>query len=174
VVVPADQAVVVDAPMYRQRADLGHQLPAGPQLATALADLLDLPLASELAAGQVSEDEETAGASQPTATELLRLLPDAPATWCEHDVLLVDGVEVDWWVNGEGQDAIVHAATTDGLALGLSWAAGQWELRGLAANLLAEPEIAADVMIDQVFAGPRPDRLSTLPSPAGGPAGGGR
>jgi len=154
-VVAADRAVVIEAPMYRQRADLGYQLPVAPQFAAALADLLDLPLAGELAAGVVEESDDgdggTAGQVQPTAPELLRLVPEAPTTWCEHDQLLVDGVEVDWWVNGVGPDAMVHAATTDGLALGLAWAAGRWELRGLVADLLAEPETAADVMIDQVF-----------------------
>jgi hypothetical protein len=164
VVVPADQAVIVEAPMYRQRTDLGLQVPVAPQFAAALADLLDLPLASEVAAGDVvEEDAGTAGQVQPTARELLRLLPDAPATWCEHDQLLVDGVEVDWWVNGDGPEAVVHAATTDGLALGLAWASGRWELRGLVADLLAEPETVADVMIDQVFSDPPAARPPALP-----------
>jgi hypothetical protein len=153
VVVPAGQAVVLEAPMYRQRADLGVPLPVAPRFAAALADLLDLPLAGELAAGKVTEDGDEAGISQPTAPELRRLLPDAPPTWCEHDRLLVDGVEVDWWVTGSLPGATVHAATTDGLARGLAWAAGRWELRGLVAALLAEPETATDVMIDQVFSG---------------------
>jgi hypothetical protein len=166
--VAADRAVVIEAPMYRQRTDLGHQLPVAPQLAAALADLLDLPLAGELAAGEVDEegavaDGGRAGQSQPTAPELLRLLPEAPPTWCEHDQLIVDDVEVDWWVTGAGPDATVHAATTDGLALGLAWAAGRWELRGLVAGLLAEPETAPDVMIDQVFSGPPPVRPPAVP-----------
>ena len=148
-VVPAGQAVVLEAPMYRQRADLGVPLPVAPRFAAALADLLDLPLAGELAAGKVTEDGEEVGISQPTAPELRRLLPEAPPTWCEHDRLLVDDVEVDWWVTG----GTVHAATTDGLARGLAWAGGRWDLRGLVAALLAEPETATDVMIDQVFSG---------------------
>jgi hypothetical protein len=154
-VVPADQAVVVEAPMYRQRTDLGVQLPAAPQFAAALADLLDLPLARELAAGLVDEPEgDGGGISQPTAAALRLLLPDVPRSWCEHDQLSVDGADVDWWVDGEGPAATVHAATTDGLARGLAWAAGRWELRDLVAAVLAEPEIAGDVVIDQVFAGP--------------------
>ena len=158
-VVAADQAVVIEAPMYRQRVDLGYPLPVAPEHAAALADLLDLPLAGELARGAVDEsDLLIAGQTQPTALEVLRLLPQAPTTWCEHDQLLVDGVEVDWWVNGEGSQALVHAATTDGVALGLAWAAGHWELRGLVAGLLAEPETVADVMIDQVFATAPPAR----------------
>ncbi|HST86056.1 MAG TPA: hypothetical protein VLL08_30235 [Kineosporiaceae bacterium] len=169
-VVPADQVVVIEAPMYRQRTDLGLQLPVAPQFAAALADLLDLPLAGELAAGVVAEEDAaassidpTAGQEQSTANELLRLLPEAPTTWCEHDQLLVDGFEVDWWVTGEGPEAAVHAATTDGLALGLAWAARRWELRGLVADLLAEPEIVADVMIDQVFSAPQPTRSPAAP-----------
>jgi hypothetical protein len=130
-------------------------LPVAPPLAAALADLLDLPLAGELGAGVVDESG-AGGQRQPTAPEVLRLLPGAPTTWCEHDQLIVDGVEVDWWVNGDGPEAVVHTATTDGLALGLAWAAGRWELRGLVAGLLAEPETAPDVMIDQVFSDPVP------------------
>lgn len=155
-VVDADQAVVIEAPMYRQRADLGAPLPVAPEFASALADLLDLPLAGELAAGEVAEDDDVAGISQPTTAQLRRLLPEVPATWCEHDQLLVDDVEVDWWVNGSGRQASVHAATTDGLARGLAWAAGQWELRGLVTALLSEPDTAADIMIDQVFSNPAP------------------
>ena len=132
-------------------SDLGMLLPfADVEQAAALADLLDLPLAGELAPGVVDEND-AAGLIQPTAPEVRRLLSQAPAEWCEHDQLLVDRVEVDWWVTGDGPEALVHAATTDGLALGLAWAAGRWELRGLVAGLLAEPETAADVMIDQVF-----------------------
>ncbi len=151
-VVPAAEAVVIEAPMYRQRPDLGVSLPVSPAGAAALADLLDLPLAGELAPGEVAEAAgPEAGASQPTPAALRRLLPDGPATWCEHDRLLVDGVEVDWWVNGAGPGAVVHAATTDGLARGLAWAAGRWELRGSVAAVLAEPEIGTDVVIDQAF-----------------------
>jgi hypothetical protein len=150
-VVAADQAVVLEAPMYRQRPDLGLALPVPPACATALADLLDLPLAGELAVGEVSEDGPDAGTIQSTPGELRRLISRVPAAWCEHDRLIVDGVEVDWWVSGTGPDASVHAATTDGLARALAWAAGGWELRALVAQLLAEPATAADVMIDQVF-----------------------
>jgi hypothetical protein len=155
-VVGAGQAVVIEAPMYRQRADLGVPLPVSPEGAAALADLLDLPLAGELAAGEVTEDgdPQDVGARQPVGPALRRLLPGVPLTWCEHDRLLVDGVEVDWWVNGVGPDAVVHAATTDGLARGLAWAAGHWELRGLVGSVLAEPETATDVLIDQVFVDP--------------------
>jgi hypothetical protein len=155
VVVPADEAVIVEAPMYRQRADLGVQLPVAPESAAALADLFDLPLARELAAGDVFDGEWL---QQPTSSAVRGLLPEAPTTWREHEQLIVDGVDVDWWVDGEGVQAIVHAATTDGLARALAWAAGQWDLRDLVGSVLAEPEIAVDVVIDQVFSG---RRLST-------------
>ena len=40
----------------------------------------------------------------------------------EFPEITVDGSEVDWWV----EDRQVHAATLDGLARGLAWAAGRW------------------------------------------------
>ncbi|MEJ2579665.1 MAG: hypothetical protein P8Z68_11335, partial [Kineosporiaceae bacterium] len=56
-VVEARDAVVVDAPAWLQRPDLGAPvLVAGAAEADALADLLDLPLARELADGAVSGD----------------------------------------------------------------------------------------------------------------------
>jgi hypothetical protein len=152
-VVAADEAVVVESPMYRQRPDLGGALPVSPDHGAALADLLDLPMAGELANGQVRED----GEEQPTAAEIRRLLPQAPARWYEHDQLVVDGVEVDWWVQADGGGVRVHAATTDGLARALAWAAGRWDLRSTVAGLLYEPETAADVVVDQVFS-ERPNR----------------
>jgi hypothetical protein len=171
-VVAAEQAVVIEAPMYRQRTDLGLPLPVAPDSAAALADLLDLPLAGELAPGEVSEGADDGGLEQPVPAELRQLIPEAPLTWCEHERLIVDGVEVDWWVSGLGSGAAVHAATTDGLARALAWAAESWDLRGLVAQLLAEPGTAADVMIDQVFAArpaAGPDRPAVGRSPGSYP-----
>jgi hypothetical protein len=150
-VVDADRAVVVDAPMYRQRPDLGAQLPAGGERATALADLLDLPLAAEVAAGGIGDEGGEGGTAQPTPAAVRALVPDAPPTWCEHDELLVDGVEVDWWVTGAGAGLVVHAATTDGLARALAWAGGRWELRTQVAEVLVDPGAVGDVLIDGAF-----------------------
>jgi hypothetical protein len=157
--------VVIEAPMYLQRPDLGLALPCPPDLAPALADLLDLPLAGELMPGEVSEDGQAAGVRQPVPEVLRPLLPGGPegapggrmAEWCEHELLEVDGVEVDWWVDDApdvvpGQTGgVVHAATSDGLARGLAWAAGRWELRGILAQVLADPDSAGDALIDAVY-----------------------
>jgi hypothetical protein len=70
------------------------------------------------------------------------VLPGAPAHWVEHERLTVDGHEVDWWVDDDGTP---HAATSDGLARALAWAAGRWPSRLLVAALLADPAAAADL-----------------------------
>ena len=64
---------------------------------------------------------------------------------------MVDGVDVDWWVEGHGADALVHASTYDGLARGLSWAAGAWHRRGAVADVLADPGVLAAAVVDEAF-----------------------
>ncbi len=64
------------------------------------------------------------------------MLPGAPATYREHDSLTVDGADLPWRYH----DGEVHAATVEGLAHGLAWAAGQWHARHLLAALLLSPE----------------------------------
>jgi hypothetical protein len=132
--------------------------------AAALADLLDLPLARELAPGAVAEHGERGGRRAPVPAEVLALVPRAPSEWCEHEELVVDEVEVDWWVAGEGDPGPrVHASTLDGLAKGLAWAGGAWERRAAVAEVLAAPEALADVLVEEAFS--RPDG-------PGGPSGG--
>ena len=145
-VVPAGEAVVLDAPMYAQRPDLGAGLPAPAALAGALADLLDLPLASERAPGLLDERDQVTSDVPPLVGQLL---PTGPRHWCEHDQLLVDGVEVAWWVVGSGPGATVHAATLRGLSRGLAWASGQWPRRYALAELLAGTADAGDVIADE-------------------------
>ena len=152
-VVPAARAFVVDAPMYRQRTDLErYAVPAPADVAGALADLLDLPLARELAPGAVAESGAAAGVDAAVPEAALALLPAAPRTWCEHEELVVDGVDVAWWVEDGVPGGRVHAATLDGLALGLAWSAGRWDRRAAVAAVLAEPAALADVLVDEAFA----------------------
>ncbi len=138
-VVDRDHALVADDARWLQRGDLGGLVVAPAARAAALADLLDLPLASELADGVVAGD----GVPAAVPDAVRAVLPGAPTTWQEHDELLVDGHEVDWWVVGGD----VHAATSDGLARGLAFAAGAWAARHAVAAVLAEP---ADVVRLQV------------------------
>jgi hypothetical protein len=129
--VDAEGAVVVDDPRWLQRPDLGGLVVCGAERAAALADLLGVPLASEVAEGRVG----AGGVVAEVPGAVRALVPQAPQRWIEHDELTVDGHEVDWWVTG-GE---VHASTSDGLARGLAWAAGDWSARHAIAQLLTEP-----------------------------------
>jgi len=141
VVVDAEGAFVPDDPRWLQRGDLGGLVvpPAG--AAAHLADLLDLPLASELAAGRV----DSVGTRVPVAAVVRDLLPDAPGSWLEHEQLLVDGQPVDWWVDDDG---VPHAATSDGLARALAWSTGAWTRRHLVAAVLADPADAVRLAVE--------------------------
>jgi hypothetical protein len=153
-VVRADQAVVVDDPVLLQRTDLGLPvLAAGPQAGAALAALLDLPLAADLVRGAVDEDADP-GTVTPVPVAAGALVPQAPVTWCEHDRLVVDGVEVEWWVEPADDDlpAAVHACTVEGLACGLAWAGRAWHRRAAVAQVLADPAALPRLVAEEVFA----------------------
>ncbi|MGW5364120.1 sacsin N-terminal ATP-binding-like domain-containing protein [Actinopolymorpha pittospori] len=143
-VVEADDAVIVDSPMWAQRTDLGGHVIASGSTAETLAELLDLPIAAEIAAGEISDG----GEPRDVPDAVRRLLPDVPTTWWEHDDLLVDGHPVQWWVGPDGRP---HAATGDGLARALAWATGRWELRHALATVLAEPDQAATLLVEAAF-----------------------
>lgn len=148
-VVHADDAAVAAAPMWWQRTDVAAMVPASADAADDVAAWLDLPRADELAAGEV---DGSRGTSVPTPDAVLRVLPGAPDTWVEHERLEVDGVPVDWWVDGDGPDAVVHATQLAGLARGLAQAAGRWAARHAAEVVLTEPgradELAVEAALD--------------------------
>jgi hypothetical protein len=152
-VVAADDAVVVDDPVLLQRTDLGLPvLASGPEAGAVLARLLDLPLAADLAEGLVDEAAEP-GAPAPVPVAARSLVPGAPVTWCEHDRLLVDGVEVEWWVEpaDDGTPVTLHACTVEGLAYALSWACGVWHRRAAVAEALADPAALPRLVAEEVF-----------------------
>lgn len=63
------------------------------------------------------------------------LLPTAPRSYVEHEELVVaGGTELDW----RYVDGVLHAATVEGVAAGLAWAAGQWQRRFELAALLED------------------------------------
>jgi hypothetical protein len=108
--------------------------------AALLADLLDLPLASEEVNGAVGSPGEI----RPVPDLVPDVLPEAPGTYREHDSLTVDGSDVPWrYTGGE-----VHAATVEGLAHGLAWAAGHWQDRHLLAALLLSPDETARLLAE--------------------------
>lgn len=143
-VVDADDAVVADAPMWLQRKDLGGFVVASGPAADGLADLLDLPLASDVAPGRVESD----GTPAALPATVLSVLPQAPETWYEHDELVVDGNDVSWWVTPDGRP---HAATTDGLAKALAWSAGAWHRRHEVLAVLTDPDRATGLLLDTAF-----------------------
>ncbi len=153
VVVHADDAAVADAPMWLQRTDVAALVPAPPAVAAALAALLDMPLASELAEGVVDDNADGPREADlvPTPEGVLALLPEAPPTWVEHETLHVDGTPVDWWVEGAGVDAVVHATQLAGLARGLAQAAGRWVDRHAVEVVLTEPARAQDLAVEMAL-----------------------
>ncbi len=131
VVADAAEALVLDAPDLWPLV-AGRPLVLAPHhLASRLADMLDLSLASEEVAGQVESTPQRAAVPAIAQT----VLPDAPAVYYVHDHLVVDGVEVAWRYTA----GAVHAAGISGLACGLAWAAGRWSARHLLAALLLDP-----------------------------------
>lgn len=153
--VHAEDAAVAPEPMWWQRTDVAAMVPpAGPADPDDLAEALGVPTADELADGAVAQDDgDDAGALATTPPAVRALLPDAPATWVEHESLRVDGVPVDWWVEGRGPGAVVHATHLAGLARGLAQASGAWSLRHALELLLLEPERAAELAVEQAAEG---------------------
>ncbi len=142
--------MVVDDPAWLQRGDLGAAIVVAHGRAAGLADLLDLPVAADLADGRLRHE----GAVLTSVPDAVRaVLPQAPESWWEHEELLVDGVEVDWWVEpgDPGDPGQVHAATLEGLARGLAWAGGAWGLRGAVAALLEGTVSPVEVLLDEAL-----------------------
>lgn len=150
--VHAEDAAVAPDPMWWQRTDVAAMVPVtGAVDPDNLADALGLPLATDLADGRVAEgDGDDAGGWAETPPEVRLLLPDAPGTWVEHESLRVDGVPVDWWVDGNGESATVHATHLAGLARGLAQAAGAWRLRHAVELILVEPGRAGELAVEQM------------------------
>jgi len=132
IVADADDVLILDAPdLWPLVADQPLVLAPYP-LAPRLADLLDLPLASEETAGVI----KATGERRPVPGIVRDVLPGAPASYVEHDSLSADGTDVPWrYLDGD-----LHVATVEGLAHGLAWAAGQWHARHLLTALLTEPD----------------------------------
>jgi hypothetical protein len=139
-----DDVLVLDAPdLWPLLADQPLVLAPYP-LAARLADLLDLPLASEEIAGSLDSGSLDAAERRAVPPIVATVLPDAPSHYLAHDKLTVDGIELPWrYLDGE-----IHAATPPGLGCALAWRAGQWTLRHLLTALLADPDGADRVLAD--------------------------
>ncbi|MEU6538080.1 molecular chaperone Hsp90 [Streptomyces sp. NPDC047000] len=144
-VVDAADAVVVDSPDLLPFTAGVPLLPVRPSRAADLAELFQVRRLSESVTGAVDSEGSEHGVPEPVR---VLLGPRTPASYVEHDELVVDGVEIDWRLTDDG---VLHAATLEGVAAGLAWAAGQWPRRFEVAALLEDPSRTAELARDRWF-----------------------
>ncbi|MFB9553378.1 sacsin N-terminal ATP-binding-like domain-containing protein [Streptomyces roseoviridis] len=145
VVVDAADALVADAPDLLPLGAGLPLLPVAPSRAADLAELFQVRRLSEAVEAEVTtvgEEHEV-----PPAVHAL-LGPATPDTYIEHEELRAAGVELDW---RRTPDGAIHAATLEGVAAGLAWAAGQWPRRFEVAALLEDPSRTAELARDRWF-----------------------
>nr|WP_246323940.1 hypothetical protein [Petropleomorpha daqingensis] len=137
-----EEAVVLDAPWLQPLVD-APLVPAGGQ-PDAVADLLDLPLASELVSGapEGTPDRRLAWRELPgAALAAARLGVDVlDGEVAVHDRLTIGGRRVAWWPGAEFDSV---DGTPDALGRALAWRAGAWPLRQALAEAFAHPDRAA-------------------------------
>ncbi|GAB2812503.1 hypothetical protein GCM10027073_50890 [Streptomyces chlorus] len=144
-VVDAADAVVVDSPDLLPFTEGVALLPVRPSRAAELAELFQVRRLSESVTGDV--DSEGTEHDVPEPVRAL-LGPGTPATYVEHEELVVDGVEIDWRLT---RDGVLHAATLEGVAAGLAWAAREWPRRFEVAALLEDPSRTEELARDRWF-----------------------
>lgn len=144
-VVDAADAVVVDSPDLLPFTSGVPLLPVRPARAADLAELFQVRRLSESVTGRVDSE-----GTEHAVPEPVRVLLGArtPASYVEHEELVVDGVEIDWRMTDDGA---VHAATLEGVAAGLAWAAGQWPRRFEVAALLEDESRTEELARDRWF-----------------------
>ncbi|WP_435853116.1 sacsin N-terminal ATP-binding-like domain-containing protein [Streptomyces lavendulocolor] len=144
-VADAADALVADAPDLLPLAGRRALLPVAPARAAELAELFQVRRLSE----DVEAEVTTAGEVHEVPESVHALLgAGTPATYVEHEELRAGGVELDW---RHAPDGTVHAATLEGVAAGLAWAAGQWPRRFEVAALLEDPSRTAELARDRWF-----------------------
>ncbi|MET9865641.1 MULTISPECIES: molecular chaperone Hsp90 [unclassified Streptomyces] len=144
-VVDAADAVVCDSPDLLPFTEGVPLLPVRPSRAAELAELFQVRRLSESVTGQVTSEGTEHDVPEPVRVLLGRL---TPASYVEHEELVVDGVEIDWRLTDDG---VLHAATLEGVAAGLAWAAGQWPRRFEVAALLEDPSRTEELARDRWF-----------------------
>ncbi|MFR9800197.1 sacsin N-terminal ATP-binding-like domain-containing protein [Streptomyces sp. MS06] len=144
-VVDAADAVVVDSPDLLPFTEGVPLLPVRPARAADLAELFQVRRLSESVTGEVHSEGVEHAVPEPVRVLLGPRTPDA---YLEHGELVVDGVEIDWRLTDDG---VLHAATLEGVAAGLAWAAGQWPRRFEVAALLEDPSRTAELARDRWF-----------------------
>jgi hypothetical protein len=144
-VVPADTALVADAPDLLPLAGGRALLPVPPDRSSALAAVLEVRTLS--VALPAPPPEGGARREVPEAARLL-LGPETPESYVEHEELAIDGTELDWRLAADGT---LHASTVEGLAAGLAWSASQWPRRFELAALLEDPSRAEELATARWF-----------------------
>ncbi|WP_326722333.1 MULTISPECIES: sacsin N-terminal ATP-binding-like domain-containing protein [unclassified Streptomyces] len=144
-VVDAADAMVVDSPDLLPFTSGVPLLPVRPARAAELAELFQVRRLSESVTGEV--DSEGTEHDVPESVRVL-LGPATPASYVEHEELIVDGVELDW---RRTRDGVLHAATLEGVAAALAWTAGQWPRRFEVAALLEDPSRTEELERDRWF-----------------------
>ncbi|MDT0470912.1 molecular chaperone Hsp90 [Streptomyces sp. DSM 41014] len=144
-VVDAAETMVVDSPDLLPFTEGVPLLPVSPARAAELAELFQVRRLSESVTAEV--DSEGTEHEVPDAVRVL-LGPGTPATYVEHEELVVDGTELDWRVT---RDGVLHAATLEGVAAALSWATRQWPRRFEVAALLEDPSRTDELARDRWF-----------------------
>ncbi|WP_314174904.1 sacsin N-terminal ATP-binding-like domain-containing protein [Streptomyces winkii] len=141
-VTPRSEALIADAPDLVPLAEGRALLPVAPEHAAGLAAVLDVPRLTGAVPGRVDTAASGDGTEREVPEPVRVLLPEAPRTYREHDELIVDGVDVEW---RRTPDGVLHAATLEGVAAGLAWAAGRWARRFEVAALLEDPGRVAEL-----------------------------
>ncbi|MHC8423572.1 sacsin N-terminal ATP-binding-like domain-containing protein [Streptomyces sp. NB004] len=144
-VVDAADAVVVDSPDLLPFTSGVPLLPVRPSRAAELAELFQVRRLSESVTGNVDSE-----GTEHDVPEPVRVLLGArtPASYVEHEELVVDGVDIDWRLTDDGT---LHAATLEGVAAGLAWAARQWPRRFEVAALLEDESRTEELARDRWF-----------------------
>lgn len=139
-VVAAEDAAVLDVPYVLPLVD--RALVGAGGRPVEVAELLDLPLASELVTGSVGSEPGAAlawGDVPGAALAAARLGGvDLTGSFSRHEGLTVDGRPVAWWPQG-GVDHVDRAAGAAALGRALAWRHDAWERRAALAEALAAP-----------------------------------
>lgn len=133
-----DNGVVLDVPWLAPLTDA--YVAVDVELAEALAQLLDVPVASEVTPARPdSVGEPVAWRDLGAVVDACDLagIPVPPGGVILHEQLTVAGRAVPWWVD----DGVVHTADeTNGMARALAWSTDRWADRHLLAALIEDPD----------------------------------
>jgi len=160
---------VVDHPFTADHPACGPVLVVPRGAGEPVAELLDLPLATDDLPGRV----ESTGRVVPLADDVRALLRLAGgSTGAEvrlvlHDALVVDGERVDAWVEEAPSDrepGTAHAVDARSAGRALAWAAGAWSSRAAVAEALlaaglpapAGPAATWTLLVDTALDAPPP------------------